>query len=152
MSDLKAQLTEDMKSSMRGGEKSRLQTIRLMLAGIQQQEVDTRKELTDRDIITILTKMQKQRRESITQFENANRQDLVDKETEELKLIQEYLPAALSEDEIDKMITEALSTSGAATIKDMGKVMGILKPKLAGRADMGIVSAKIKAVLSSWNL
>lgn len=149
MSDLKAQLTEDMKSSMRGGEKSRLQTIRLMLAGIQQQEVDTRKELTDRDIITILTKMQKQRRESITQFENANRQDLVDKETEELKLIQEYLPAALSEDEIDKMITEALSTSGAATIKDMGKVMGILKPKLAGRADMGIVSAKIKAVLSS---
>ena len=149
MSDLKAQLTEDMKSSMRGGEKSRLQTIRLMLAGIQQQEVDTRKELTDRDIITILTKMQKQRRESITQFENANRQDLVDKETEELKLIQEYLPAALSEDEIDKMITEALSTSGAATIKDMGKLMGILKPKLAGRADMGIVSAKIKAVLSS---
>ena len=146
MSDLKAQLTEDMKSSMRGGEKSRLQTIRLMLAGIQQQEVDTRKELTDRDIITILTKMQKQRRESITQFENANRQDLVDKETEELKLIQEYLPAALSEDEIDKMITEALSTSGAATIKDMGKVMGILKPKLAGRANMGIVSAKIKAV------
>ena len=149
MSDLKAQLTEDMKSSMRGGEKSRLQTIRLMLAGIQQQEVDTRKELTDRDIITILTKMQKQRRESITQFENANRQDLVDKETEELKLIQEYLPAALSEDEIDKMITEALSTSGAATIKDMGKVMGILKPKLAGRANMGIVSAKIKAMLSS---
>ena len=149
MSDLKAQLTEDMKSSMRGGEKSRLQTIRLVLAGIQQQEVDTRKELTDRDIITILTKMQKQRRESITQFENANRQDLVDKETEELKLIQEYLPAALSEDEIDKMITEALSTSGAATIKDMGKVMGILKPKLAGRADMGIVSSKIKAVLSS---
>lgn len=134
---------------MRGGEKLRLQTIRLILAAIKQQEVDTRKELTDQDIVTVLTKMHKQRRESITQFEKANRQDLIDKETAELKLIEEYLPEALSETEIDKLIREALSTSGASSLKDMGKVMGILKPKISGRADMGIVSAKVKSVLSS---
>lgn len=149
MSNLKDKLTEDMKSAMRGGEKPRLQTIRLILAAIKQQEVDTRKELTDQDIVTVLTKMHKQRRESITQFEKANRQDLIDKETAELKLIEEYLPEALSEAEIDKLIAEALSTSGASSIKDMGKVMGILKPKISGRADMGTVSAKIKSVLSS---
>lgn len=134
---------------MRGGEKSRLQTIRLILAAIKQQEVDTRKELTDEDIIIVLTKMQKQRRESITQFEKANRQDLIDKETAEMKLIEEYLPEALSEAEIEKLIAEALSTSGASSIKDMGKVMAILKPKISGRADMGAISAKIKTVLSS---
>lgn len=149
MSKLKGKLTEDMKSAMRGGEKPRLQTIRLILAAIKQQEVDTRKELTDQDIVTVLTKMQKQRRESITHFEKANRQDLIDKETAELKLIGEYLPEALSEAEIDTLIAEALSTSGASSIKDMGKVMGILKPKISGRADMGTVSAKIKSVLSS---
>lgn len=149
MSKLKDKLTEDMKSAMRGGEKLRLQTIRLILAAIKQQEVDTRKELTDQDIVTVLTKMHKQRRESITQFEKANRQDLIDKETAELKLIEEYLPEALSETEIDKLIREALSTSGASSLKDMGKVMGILKPKISGRADMGIVSAKVKSVLSS---
>ncbi len=149
MSALKSKLTEDMKSAMRGGEKSRLQTIRLVLAAIKQQEVDTRKELTDEDIIIVLTKMQKQRRESITQFEKANRQDLIDKETAEMKLIDEYLPEALSEAEIEKLIAEALSTSGASSIKDMGKVMAILKPKISGRADMGAISAKIKTVLSS---
>ncbi len=149
MSALKSKLTEDMKSAMRGGEKSRLQTIRLILAAIKQQEVDTRKELTDEDIIIVLTKMQKQRRESITQFEKANRQDLIDKETAEMKLIDEYLPEALSEAEIEKLIAEALSTSGASSIKDMGKVMAILKPKISGRADMGAISAKIKTVLSS---
>lgn len=138
-----------MKTAMRSGEKSRLQTIRLILAGIKQQEVDTRKELTDQDVISVLTKMQKQRRESITQFEKANRQDLVDKESSELKLIEEYLPEALSEDELSNLITEALTTSGATSIKDMGKVMGMLKPKITGRADMGAVSAKIKAALNS---
>ncbi len=138
-----------MKSALRGGEKSRLQTIRLILAAIKQQEVDTRKELTDEDIIIVLTKMQKQRRESIAQFEKANRQDLIDKETAEMKLIEEYLPEALSEAEIEKLIAEALSTSGASSIKDMGKVMAILKPKISGRADMGAISAKIKTVLSS---
>ena len=138
-----------MKSTMRSGEKSRLQTIRLILAAIKQQEVDTRKELTDQDVITVLTKMQKQRRESISQFEKANRKDLVDKETSELKLIKEYLPEVMSEKEIDKIILQALSESGATSIKDMGKVMGILKPKLSGRADMGEVSTKIKAALNS---
>ncbi len=138
-----------MKSAMRSGEKTMLQTIRLILAAIKQQEVDTRKDLSDDDVISVLTKMQKQRRESITQFEQADRQDLVDKETAELKLIENYLPEALSKEEIDKMISEAISSSAATSIKDMGKVMGILKPKLAGRADMGKVSAKIKSLLNS---
>ena len=117
---------------MRSGEKSRLQTIRLILAAIKQVEVDTRKELTDPDVISILTKLQKQRRESITQFEKAKRQDLVDKETSEFNLIKEYLPEAMSDDEVDQLISQALTESGATSIKDMGKVMGILKPKLSG--------------------
>ncbi len=133
---------------MRSSDKPRLQTIRLILSAIKQQEVDTRKEQSDDDIITTLTKMQKQRRESISQFEQAGRQDLVDKENQELDVISEFLPEALSDSEIDKLITQALSTSGAQSMKDMGKVMGILKPKLAGRADMGAVSAKIKTALS----
>ena len=148
MSTLKARLTEDMKSAMRGGNKSRLQTIRLILSAVKQQEVDTREEQSDDDIIASLTKMQKQRRESISQFEKARRQDLVDKEKQELEIINEYLPEALSDDEIDSLISEAMSASGASSIKDIGKVMGILKPKLAGRADMGAVSAKIKSALS----
>ncbi len=137
-----------MKTAMRSGNKSRLLTIRLILSAIKQQEVDTREEQSNDDIITTLTKMQKQRRESISQFEQAGRQDLVDKEKQELEVISEFLPAALSDDEIDQLIQEALSSSGAESIKDMGKVMGILKPKLAGRADMGAVSAKIKSALS----
>lgn len=148
MSDLKAKLTEDMKTAMRSGDKERLQTIRLILSAVKQQEVDTREEQSDNDIIASLTKMQKQRRESISQFEKAGRQDLVDKEKQELVVISEYLPAALSEDEIDKLISAAMSKSGASSIKDMGKVMGILKPQLAGRADMGAVSAKIKSALA----
>ena len=148
MSDLKAKLTEDMKTAMRGGDKDRLQTIRLILSAVKQQEVDTRKEQSDDDIIASLTKMQKQRRESITQFKKADRQDLVDKEQQELVVISEYLPAALGDDEIEKLIAQAMTESGASSIKDMGKVMGILKPKLAGRADMGAVSAKIKSALA----
>lgn len=138
-----------MKSAMRSGEKSRLQTIRLILAAIKQQEVDTRKELTDQDVITILTKMQKQRRESISQFEKASRQDLIDKESSEMTLINKYLPEALNETEIDEIIQQALSESGATTIKDMGKIMSILKSKLSGRTDMSLVSAKIKDALNS---
>ncbi len=148
MSTLKAKLTDDMKAAMRSGDKQRLLTIRLILSAVKQQEVDTREEQSDNDIIASLTKMQKQRRESISQFEKAGRQDLVDKEEQELVVISEYLPAALSDDEIDKLIAEAMTESGASSIKDMGKVMGILKPKLAGRADMGAVSAKIKTALS----
>lgn len=138
-----------MKSAMRSGEKSRLQTIRLILAAIKQQEVDTRKELTDQDVITILTKMQKQRRESISQFEKASRQDLIDKESSEMTLINKYLPEALNETEIDEIIQQVLSESGATTIKDMGKIMSILKSKLSGRTDMSLVSAKIKDALNS---
>ena len=148
MSELKAKLTEDMKTAMRSGDKERLQTIRLILSAVKQQEVDTRKEQSDDDIIASLTKMQKQRRESISQFEKAGRQDLVDKEEQELLVISAYLPAALEEDEIDRLISAALSETGASSLKDMGKVMGILKPKLAGRADMGSVSAKIKSALA----
>ena len=148
MSTLKAKITEDMKDAMRSGDKSRLQTIRLILSAVKQQEVDTREQQSDNDIITSLTKMQKQRRESISQFEKAGRQDLVDKEKQELEVISEYLPEALSDDEIDILISQAMSASGASSIKDMGKVMGILKPKLAGRADMGAVSSKIKSALS----
>ncbi|MDH3607898.1 MAG: GatB/YqeY domain-containing protein [Gammaproteobacteria bacterium] len=148
MSELKTKLTEDMKTAMRSGDKSRLQTIRLILSAVKQQEIDTREEQSDDDIIASLTKMQKQRRESISQFEQAGRKDLVDKEEQELVVISEYLPAALSDDEIDKLIAGAMTESGASSIKDMGKVMGILKPKLAGRADMGAVSAKIKSALA----
>ncbi len=148
MSDLKAKLTEDMKTAMRSGDKDRLQTIRLILSAVKQQEVDTRETQSDEDIITSLIKMQKQRRESISQFEKAGRQDLVDKEEQELVVINEYLPAALAEDEIDNLISAAMTETGASNIKDMGKVMGILKPKLAGRADMGAVSVKIKSALS----
>ena len=149
MSQLKDKLTEDMKAAMRSGDKARLQTIRLILSAVKQQEVDTREEQSNNDIIASLTKMQKQRRESISQFEKANRQDLVEKEQQELVVISEYLPAALSNNEIETLIAEAMSASGASCIKDMGKVMGILKPKLAGRADMSEVSAKIKSALSS---
>ncbi len=148
MSNLKAKLTDDMKAAMRSGDKSRLLTIRLILAAVKQKEVDTREEQSDEDIIASLTKMQKQRRESISHFEKGGRQDLVDKEEQELVVLSEYLPAALGEDEIDKLIADAMSESGAASIKDIGKIMGILKPKLAGRADMGAVSAKIKAALA----
>jgi len=137
-----------MKTAMRSSDKSRLQTIRLILAAVKQQEVDTREEQSDENIIAILTKMQKQRRESISQFEQAGRQDLVDKEQSEIQVISEFLPEALSDDEIDKLVADALTSSGAESMKDMGKVMGILKPKLAGRADMGAVSAKIKSALS----
>ncbi|MGH1537843.1 MAG: GatB/YqeY domain-containing protein [Gammaproteobacteria bacterium] len=147
MSELKTKLTDDMKAAMRSGDKPRLQTIRLILSAVKQQEVDTREEQSDDDIIASLTKMQKQRRESISQFKKAGRQDLVDKEEQELAVISEFLPAALSDDEIDKLIAQAMNTSGASSIKDMGKVMGILKPQLAGRADMGAVSAKIKSAL-----
>ena len=138
-----------MKSAMRSSDKATLLTIRLMLAAIKQQEVDTRADLNDDDIIKVLTKMPKQRCESIAQFEKENRQDLVDKESAELKLIEGYLPEALDEEEVDKLITQAISESGATSIKEMGRVMGLLKSKLSGRADMGTVSAKVKTLLDN---
>jgi hypothetical protein len=147
-SALKTRIQEDMKAAMRAGEKERLGTIRLILAAVKQQEVDTRLELSDSDVITILDKMTKQRKESITHFSKAQRNDLVDKEEAELLIIQTYLPQQLSDAEIDSLIEDAMKATGASSIKDMGKVMGLLKPQLHGRADMGQVGARIKSRLA----
>ena len=145
---LKARITEDMKSCMRSGAKQRLGTIRLILAAIKQREVDERILLDDSQVLAVLEKMLKQRRESITQYQNAARQDLADQEIFEVGVIQAYLPAQLSETEVDAEIQAAITATGATTIKDMGKVMAQLKTTLQGRADMGAVGAKIKARLS----
>ncbi len=148
-SSLKQRITDDMKSAMRAGEKERLGTIRLILAAIKQVEVDTRKALDDTSILAILDKMVKQRRESIAQYEKAGRDELAAKEQAEIEIIQAYLPEQLSDDAIDALITTAISDTGASSLRDMGKVMGMLKPKLQGRADMGAVSAKIKQRLGA---
>lgn len=145
---LKSQLQADMKSSMKSGDKSRLGVIRLMLSALKQVEVDERIELDDSRIIAVLDKMAKQRRESITQFDKAGRDDLSVIEKAELEIIQEYLPEALSEAEINELVEQSIASTGAASIKDMGKVMGMLKPQLQGRADMGQVSQLIKSRLS----
>lgn len=147
-SALKTRIQDDMKAAMRAGEKERLGTIRLILAAVKQQEVDTRLELADADVITILDKMTKQRKESIAQFSKAQRNDLVDKEEAELVIIQTYLPQQLSDAEIDSLIEDAMKSTGASSVKDMGKVMGLLKPQLQGRADMGQVGARIKSRLA----
>jgi hypothetical protein len=146
---LKSQLQADMKSSMKSGDKSRLGVIRLMLSAIKQIEVDERIEVDDNRVIAVLDKMAKQRRESISQFESAGRDDLTAIEQAELDIIGEYLPEALSESEINALVEESIAATGAASIKDMGKVMGMLKPKLQGRADMGQVSQLIKSRLSA---
>ena len=138
-----------MKSSMKGGDKKRLGVIRLILAAIKQIEVDERIDLDDARIVSVLDKMAKQRRESITQFDSAGRDDLTAIEQDELVIIQEYLPEALSETEINDLVEQSIASTGAASIKDMGKLMGILKPQLQGRADMGKVSQLIKSRLSS---
>ncbi len=148
-SSLKQRITDDMKSAMRAGEKERLGTIRLILAAIKQVEVDTRKALDDTSILAILDKMVKQRRESIAQYEKAGRDELAAKEQAEIEIIQAYLPEQLSDDEIDALITATINDTGASSLRDMGKVMGMLKPKLQGRADMGAVSAKIKQRLGA---
>jgi len=144
---LKADIQEKMKDAMRAQNKERLGAIRLITSAIKQREVDERIELTDDQVLAILDKMVKQRRESISQFEKANRQDLIDIEKAELLVIQEFMPQPLSDTEIDTMIQAAMTETGAKVIADMSKVMTILKPKLQGRADMGQVSAKIKALL-----
>lgn len=143
-STLKARIQEDMKNAMRSQEKDRLATIRLILAAMKQREVDERITLTDEHILAILDKMLKQRRESIAQYEAGNRPDLAEKEMAEIRIIQEYLPAQLSDTEITALIESAVQESGAASAKDMGKMMAILKPKLQGRADIASVSAKVK--------
>jgi uncharacterized protein YqeY len=146
--NLKSVITEDMKNAMRSKDMNRLGTIRLLLAAIKQKEVDERIELTDTQVITIVEKMIKQRKDSISQFTTAKRQDLVDQETSELLLLETYLPAQLSEEEILAKVKQTIEASGAVGPQDMGKVIGILKPELAGQADMGKVSALVKAALS----
>jgi uncharacterized protein len=145
---LKDRITEDMKGAMRAGEKERLGTIRLVLAAIKQREVDERITLDDSQVLAVLEKMIKQRKESIAQFESGGRADLVAKEQAELAVLQVYLPAQMSDAEIDALIAEAVATTGATSVKDMGKVMGIVKAKAQGKADMGAVSARIKQKLS----
>ncbi len=146
---LKQQLMTSMKDAMRAKQRVRLGVIRLVNAAIKQKEVDERIELTDEQVLEVLTKMVKQRRESISQFEGANRQDLADIEHAEVAIIQEFLPDALSEAEISTILDEVFSETGASSMKDMGKVMAALKPRLQGRADMGQVSAHIKKRLAA---
>jgi uncharacterized protein YqeY len=144
---LKERITDDMKAAMRSGEKELLSVIRMITAAIKQREVDERISLDDTQVLSVLDKMLKQRKESMVQFQAGNRQDLVDKEAAEITLLQGYLPSQLSDAEIDALIKDAIASTGAASIKDMGKVMGLIKGKAQGRADMAAVGAKIKAKL-----
>ncbi|HUW53348.1 MAG TPA: GatB/YqeY domain-containing protein [Rhodanobacter sp.] len=145
---LRQQLTEDMKNAMRGGDKDRLGVIRLMLAAIKQREVDERIELDDVQVLTTLEKMLKQRRDSVSQFDAAGREDLSAIERAEMAVIETYLPTKLNEAEIDALIDAAISDTGASSARDMGKVVAAVKAKAAGRADMAVVSGKIKARLA----
>jgi len=145
---LKSQVVEDMKNAMRAKDAARLSTIRMLLAAIKQREVDERIELTDADVVAIIEKLIKQRRDSITQFEAGKREDLAAVERAEVELLAAYMPARLADAEIDALIADAIASTGASGIAGMGKVMALLKPRLAGRADMGAVSARIKAKLT----
>ncbi len=145
---LKQRITDDMKAAMRARDTARLGAIRLLLSAMKQREVDERIELSDADVIAIIEKMNKQRRDSISQYEAAGRQELADAEKFEISVLATYMPQQMSETEISAAVAEAIAATGAAGPQDMGKVMGMLKPRLAGRADMGKVSALIKAQLS----
>jgi uncharacterized protein len=145
---LKTQITEDMKTAMRAKDATRLAAIRLLLAAIKQKEVDERIEATDADVVSVIDKMIKQRRDSITQYEAGKRQDLADAEKFEITVLSAYMPQALSEADVEAAIAAAVQESGAQRMADMGKVMALLKPRLAGRADMGRVSALVKSKLS----
>lgn len=145
---LRDQINDDLKAAMRSGETVRRDTIRLLTAALKQREVDERKTLTDADVLAVIEKMIKQRRDSISQFEQGGRQDLADKEKSELTLLQTYMPQAMGEDELAAVIAAAVAETGASSPADMGKLMAVLKPKLAGRTDMGKVSAAVKAQLA----
>ncbi|WP_318837906.1 GatB/YqeY domain-containing protein [Neiella holothuriorum] len=149
MSALIAQLKDQQKDAMRAKDKPRLGTLRLILSEVKQQEVDTRTELNDDDVIAILTKMVKQRKDSVTQFEAAGRDDLATKELAEITVIEQFLPQPLSEAEVNDLIDQAIADTGAAGMQDMGKLMGVLKPLLQGRADMGAVSGKVRTKLTA---
>ncbi len=146
---LKEHIASEMKAAMKAGDKRRLGVLRLVLAALKQVEVDERIELDDSRIIAILDKMVKQRRDSVAQYQQAGRDDLAGQESFEIEVIQEFMPQPLSEEEIDALIEEAVGATGAGSMKEMGKVMGFLKPRLQGRADMGAVSAKVKQKLSA---
>ena len=145
----KLQLTEDMKAAMRGGDKHKLGVIRLMLAAVKQREVDERVELDEAQVLAVLEKMLKQRKDSISQYVAAGREDLAEVERAEITVIETYLPSKLSEAELDALIEAAIAETGASSARDMGKVVGVVKAKAAGRADMGVASARIKARLGS---
>ena len=145
---LKSQIQTDMKTAMKAGDKARLGVIRLILAAVKQREVDERIELDDSQVLAVLDKMVKQRRDSITQYSAAGRQDLADQEKFELEVIQGYLPAALSEAELSVLLDAALAETGAAAMSDMGKVMAVLRPQVQGRANMGVVSGLVKRRLA----
>ena len=149
MSDTRQRILDDIKTAMKAGDKPRLATLRLVSAAIKQREVDERIELDEQSTIALLDKLLKQRRESIAQYEKADRDDLVAQEQSEIEVIQAYLPAQLSDEEITGIIDEAVNQCGAASVKDMGKVMGLVKPKMQGRADMAKVSQSIKARLNT---
>lgn len=145
---LKLRIQDDMKTAMKAGDKRRLGAVRLILAALKQKEIDERKQLTDADVLGVLEKMLKQRRDSITQYEQAGRTDLAEQEAFEVGVIQGYMPAQLSDAEIASLIDEAITTTGAKAMADMGKVMSLVRPKIQGRADMGAVSALVKQRLA----
>lgn len=145
---LREKINDDVKSAMRSGDTARRDTIRLLLAALKQREVDERKTMSDTDVLGVIEKMIKQRRDSISQFEQGGRQDLADKEKQELALLQDYMPQAMGEDELAAAVSAAVAETGASGPADMGKVMAVLKSKLAGRADMSRVSAAVKAQLT----
>lgn len=147
-SELKSRINDDMKAAMRAKDKDRLGVIRLIMAAIKQREVDERIELDDTQVLAVLDKMVKQRRDSIEQYNKAAREELAAKEQAEVDIIQEYMPAELSDEELDKLVQDAVAAAGASSMQDMGKVMAQLKPKVQGRADMGKVSQKVKAAIS----
>ena len=148
MSILKTRLSDDMKAAMKGGDKQKLGTIRLVQAAIKQREVDERIQLDDAQVLAVLEKMLKQRRDSVTQYEAAQREDLAAQERYEIGVIESYLPAQLSDAEIDALIAQAIADAGATSARDMGKIMALLKQRAAGRADFGALSQKVKAKLA----
>ena len=148
MSELKQRVTADMKSAMKAKDKDALKAVRMVLGAIKQKEVDERIELDDAQVLAVIQKMVKQRKDSISQFEQAGRDDLVAVEQAELKIINQYMPAQLSESEIEQAVNEAITDTGASSMQDMGKLMGLLKSKLAGQADMAVVSRIIRSQLS----
>ena len=148
MSSLKQRINDDIKSAMRSHEKVRLVTLRMITAAIKQKEVDERIELNDSQVLAIIDKLIRQHKDSIEQYESAGRTDLVDKEKAELAIVRNYLPQQLSEDEVRKLVQAAIASTAAESMKDMGKVMGLLKPELQGRTDMTLVSNMVKSLLS----